>query len=171
MQPDPKAIDEIAYAAFQTHFNSSNAQTKTGHTAEAYWNGVATTRTLWRGIVKGVITNVVVAQTEGRVPQILLASEVPAGLLPGLGGPSLPIPARPGPADVARRLSQHAQAKAHEAAAAGDPREAAEKAAREVAPGLAIGRCTEGPCDDPPEGEHRAVLNALEGKSDDGDEG
>lgn len=142
MKPDPQALDDIARAAFETHYNSSNAQTKTGHTAQAYWDGVATTRTLWRGIVKGVITNVVAAQTEGRIPHILQATvaTVPAGLLPGLGAP-LPSPARPGPADVARRLSQHAQAKAHEAAALGDPR----KAAAEVAPGLAIGRCTEEP--------------------------
>lgn len=153
---DPKVLQDIAYAAFQTHYNSTRQEH--WKTAEQHWQDNPNAHTLWLGLVKGVITNVVAAQTEGRIPHILMATvaEVPAGLLPGLGAP-LPPPARPGPADVARKLAHHIRDSEAQATRLGDPR----AAALDAAPGLAVGRCTEG-CDDATEGEHKAVTDAIE---------
>lgn len=128
-QAQAEAMLSIVFAAFQTHYNV----TKQAHwpSAEEHWQANKGARTLWTGLVKGIIGNTADAQNAGLLPP-MLAVDLAKPLLPGLGGAPAGQQPNTEPAALARRL-------------AGKIREGNEPTgiARDTVPGLAIGRSTE----------------------------
>lgn len=158
------AMLEIAYAAFQTHYKVT---AKPGwSTPEQHWNDNPQARTLWVGLVKGVLTNTANAQASGLLPA-LLSIDVRQPLLPGLGGGPAVDPASI-PSGLARRLAakfrgQDGGARTGPLPAAGDPG----AAAVDVSPGLAIGRSTE--CDGPADSGSSGDCGGSDGGGGGGD--
>lgn len=152
-----EAFDEIVYAAFSTHFrtvfNAKMAPDADPH-AEAlkHWNdNLPHVRTLWLGLIKGMLVNVQEAQRQGLIPPLVVVAAAPG--LPGLGGGPLPSPREEtSPAALARRL----QAKIHERVAA---QRQASPLPKDTPPGLAVGRSTG---DESCDGEHGVVMDAIE---------
>jgi hypothetical protein len=139
---------EIVYAAYATHIKVAQSKSikALGMDADEYarkhWDQhLPGIQTLWTGLVKAVIGNVVMAQSAGQLPPMIKGDFI-APMLPGLGAPLADPNAIP--AGLARRLAarfrgEGSASRTGPAPAAGDT----PAPALDVSPGLAIGRCTE----------------------------
>ncbi len=141
-----EALRDVVFYAFATHYNSTKRPGWSD--AMTHWQNNPEARTLWAGLVKGIVTNISEAQKAGTLPP-LLSLDVRTPLLPGLGGE----PPRPdtSPGGLARRLAgalrDRQQASEARRRAAADARAATAPdsglpAYHDTVPGLAVGRCT-----------------------------
>lgn len=128
----------IVYAAYQSHFKVVlRSKIRQGEdpdaAAQRHWNeNLPDIATCWNALTMGMLVNVANAQAAGALPGIIATA--PAAL-PGLGG-SIPGPDPATlPGGLARRLSGQMRDR-QDAARAVSP-------ARDIVPGLAIGRDTE----------------------------
>jgi hypothetical protein len=144
-QAQAEAMLSIVFAAFQTHYNV----TKQAHwpSAEEHWQANKGARTLWTGLVKGIIGNVTDAQNAGLLPA-MIAVDLAKPLLPGLGGARMGQHPDTEPAALARRIAAQMPGRGTrpepepERGTGAFAREMRGEAQRDTVPGLAVGRET-----------------------------